>query len=388
MKIFLYVAAVVLVILLYFLYRQGSKKNVWIWLGSYVKQKMKGKPEFRRGEPIHIFFCVVDHFEPIQEGYTKAEEWARMNAWIKDYPQMAGKHADSNGRVPQHTWFYPGEAYESEYLEGLVGLCKMGYGDIEFHHHHYYESSKGLREKIRKALNEFAQHGVFVTDNGSSALSYGFIHGNMALDNSRYEDKWCGVNDELTILKETGCYADFSSPTAPANSQARKINAIYYATDDPAKPKSHDTGIDVEVGGKPAGDLMIIQGPLAPNWVKRKYGILPTIDNGEIHNNAPGTPDRIERWIRQAIHVRGKPNWVFVKASCHGAQDENYDVLLGRQADQMYTYLEERYRNRERYKLHYVTAREFYNIVKAAEAGQAGNPVQYYDYSIPRYRYR
>ncbi len=76
-------------------------------------------------------------------------------------------------------------------------------------------------------------------------LAYGFVHGNWALDNSHPEGRACGVNDELTILRETGCFADFTMPSAPSPTQTRKINSIYYAVDDPGKPKSHDWGMDV-----------------------------------------------------------------------------------------------------------------------------------------------
>jgi hypothetical protein len=33
--------------------------------------------------------------------------------------------------------------------------------------------------------------------------------------------------------------------------------------------------------------------------------------------------------------------------------------------------------------LHYVTAREVYNIIKAAEAGLTGSPHDYRDYELP-----
>lgn len=369
-----------------FVYFVASKKNLLVWIGSYIWQKIKGRPRVKHGEPVHIIFCKVDHFEPIQKGSTREEERERMNAWLNGYPKMADKHSDSTGRPPQHTWFYPGEAYNREYVDGLVNLCQRGYGEIEFHHHHAYETSNGLRNAISDSLNKFAKHGTMVINsNDLLQHAYGFIHGNMALDNSRMDGKWCGVNDELTILKETGCYADFSSPTAPCASQTKKINSIYYAKDDPLKPKSHNTGIDVEVGRKPSGDLMIIQGPLALNWIRRKYGILPTIDTGEIHENAPGTPDRVDRWIKQHIHVKGRPDWIFVKVSCHGAQNEDFDSLLGEAAEKIHSYLETQYKENENYCLHYVTARECYNIIKAAEAGEEGDPDQYKDYVVPKY---
>ncbi|MEJ7636728.1 MAG: hypothetical protein WKF75_01760 [Singulisphaera sp.] len=50
------------------------------------------------------------------------------------------------------------------------------------------------------------------------------------------------VNNEIDVLRETGCYADFTLPSAPSPTQTRQINSIYYASDDPRRPKSHDRG--------------------------------------------------------------------------------------------------------------------------------------------------
>ena len=44
--------------------------------------------------------------------------------------------------------------------------------------------------------------------------------------------------------------------------------------------------------------------------------------------------------------------------------------------------LERNYNDGVRYKLHYVTAREAYNIVRAAEDGKTGDPDAYRDYDI------
>jgi hypothetical protein len=367
---------------------QARKKNLLTWLGSYIWQRIKGPPKISASGPVDIIFCMVDHFEPIQAGSTKGEERERMRAWLDGYPRFASKHADSNGRPPQHTWFYPGEAYNAVYLHQLAKLCRNGYGEIELHHHHHYETSEGLRNSLLECLKNFSKHGALITNSkGPSRHAYGFIHGNMALDNSRKDDKWCGVNNEIAILKETGCFADFSAPTAPCKSQTKKINSIYYAKDNPDKPKSHNTGVDVAVGNAPNGDLMIIQGPLALNWKKRKFGFLPTIENAEVLHNAPGSPDRVDRWARQHIHIHGKPNWIFLKVSCHGAQNDNFDVILGEKADLMYAHLEKNYRDKDKYRLHYVTAREMYNIAKAAEAGMDGNPFEYRNFLIKQYRY-
>jgi hypothetical protein len=176
-------------------------------------------------------------------------------------------------------------------------------------------------------------------------------------------------------------------PSAPSETQSKKINSIYYAMDDPEKPKSYNTGIDVRVGKKPSGDLMIIQGPLCLNWRKRKAFILPTIENGNITAINPPTADRIKLWVKQHIHVRGRRNWMFIKVYTHGAQDANCEALLGPGGylDRMYSHLEDTYNDGVKYRLHYVTAREMYNIVKAAEAGEEGDPNDYRDYVVPPY---
>jgi hypothetical protein len=291
-------------------------------------------------------------------------------------------------RPPSHTWFVPGEQYRSEVLEALTGLAREGLGEVELHLHHGHDTAETLRARLESMLRQFRQHGALVTEGDPPMEVYGFIHGNMALDNSRRDAGMCGVDNEIDVLLETGCYADFGSPTAPSHSQTRKINSIYYAVDNPARPKSHDDGVDATAGVKDRQGLLIVQGPLSLDWRDRKAGMLPRIDNAEITGNHPGTAARIDRWVRQEIHVKGRPDWIVVKASCHGAEVPHFESLLGTPADQMYTDLERRFRDRPGYRLHYVTARELYNIVKAAEAGCAGDPNGYRDFLIPPYRNR
>jgi hypothetical protein len=325
-----------------------------------------------------VLFCLVDHFEPVAD--------AQVEAWLVRYPRLASRHRDSDGRCPQHTWFYPGEQYREDYLESLAGLCRRGCGDIELHLHHGFDTAETLKAKITDAVRLFTRHGALVTSGPVPLVTYGFIHGNMALDNSREDPRYCGVNNELEVLEATGCYADFSMPTAPARSQTRKINAVYYAVDDPSAPKSHDTGRDAQVGQGNAG-LLIIQGPLGLDWRNRKLGLLPRIDAGEITGRNPGTRARIARWVRQRVHAKGRPDWIVVKVSCHGAEPRHWEALLGGAADAMYSTLETEFRDRAGFRLHYVTARELYNIVKAAEAGKDGDPGAFRDYVIPPYGY-
>lgn len=360
------------------------RKNLDRWLGAHLAARWRRGERPAPGETVHVLFCLVDHFEPLS-GPTPEAEDERMGAWEEGCPALAAAHADSDGRPPQHTWFYPGEAYDEDCLARLCALAGSGYGEVELHYHHGYDTPERLKAKLARAVRQFAAHGALTTAGPAPRFAYGFIHGNMALCNSR-EPAHCGVDGELVVLKETGCYADFSLPTAPCASQTRKVNAIYYATDRPGRPRSHDEGVDVEVGRAPSGDLMIIQGPLALDWRHRKYGLLPRVENGEIHAGYPPDAARVRAWVAQRVHVIGRPEWVVVKVSCHGAEDRNRDVLLGRGARRMYECLEREYRDRPGCALHYVTARELYNIIKAAEAGERGDPGRFRDYRLPPYR--
>ena len=171
---------------------------------------------------------------------------------------------------------------------------------------------------------------------------------------------------------------------APSDTQTSTINSIYYATDDPARPKSHDKGVAVHVGGSASGDLMIVQGPLGLNFRERRAGIVPRIENADVRGSCPPTPERVDAWVKTGIHVEGRPEWVFVKVHTHGTQERDMDTLLGKPVDDMHDYLESTYNDGKHHVLHYVTAREMYNIAKAAEAGKTGDPGQYRDFELAR----
>ena len=307
---------------------------------------------------------------------------ARVDRWVRSYPRVTAGHRDSDGMPPRHTFFYPAEQYAPELLDRLAVLVHGGWGEVEVHLHHDQDSSAGLREKIEEFKARLLSHGLLGRDVSSGEVRYGFIHGNWALDNSGAGGRWCGVRNELKVLRETGCYADFTLPSAPSITQTRKINAIYYATGDPGKAKGHDTGTDVQVGSREHGDIMLIQGPLALDWRRRKYGFLPRIEASAITPANPGTAARARLWLERRIHVRGRPDWVVVKVHTHGATEDEAEYLLGGGLGVLWGALESEFKGAAPYRLHYVTARELYNIVKAAEEGMTGDPSSYRDHRL------
>jgi hypothetical protein len=358
------------------------KKQMHIWLPHYIARKLKGKPNY--DGPLHIMFCFTDHYEPQWGNPGDIDiERSRVDRWLVEYPKLFGDIKDADGCLPKHTFFYPEEEYRKEHLDKIQELCSLGFGEIEVHLHHDNDTSENLTTTLNNFLDMLHQdHGCFVKFPGTEKLAYGFIHGNWTLDNSHPDGLHCGVNDELLVLKNTGCYADFTLPSAPSPAQTTTVNSIYYATDDPIKPKSHDQGVDLEVGKAASGDLMMVQGPLALNWKKRKMGFMPGIENGDVRTSIPPDKDRVDLWVDQHIHVKGRPEWIFIKIYTHGTQERDMDTMLGDPTVDMYKYLSTKYNDGENYAMHFVSSRETYNIIKAAEAGETGSPGQYRDYIL------
>ncbi len=412
------------------------------WLPGYLASALLRPRSAARGR--HLILCVADHFEPFRGGVDRTVALAQVNRWADEYPRLFSRFRDADGCPPRHTFFCPADEYDAKATERLLPLVHGGYGEIEVHLHHRHDTPEGLRDKLvrfRDVLH--AEHGCLGTD-GNGAPRYGFIHGNWALCNSRPDGDWCGVNDELAILSETGCYADFTFPSAPSPTQPRMVNAIYLARDT-GRPRAADGGDRVRAwrGRRGAGDgmrdagygrgegvslteaqrtqrdtgcgirrtagdcrgykeggergatvapavsagsgegrgVMIIQGPLALDWRRRKWGIFPRLENGELSGVNPPSAQRLSLWLRQSISVVGQPDWVFVKVHTHGCVEANAAAILGAP---MIAFHDELVRLCEDggWIPHYVTAREMCNMVLAAEGGCDGNPGLYRDFVV------
>ena len=123
-----------------------------------------------------------------------------------------------------------------------------------------------------------------------------------------------------------------------------------------------------------SGDLMIVQGPLYLNW-SNSY-----LEHAGFESFQPFIKDRLKYWESAHVHVKGRPEWVFVKLHTHGMQSE--DAYKNGNFRDLCAGLDDVFTKNEAYRLHYVTAREAYNIIKAAEDGMTGNPNEYRNYII------
>jgi hypothetical protein len=346
------------------------RKNMGYWLHAYL---VPAQPREAANDdnPLHIFLAICDHWEPQLNGASPTVAMAKVERWVQEYPQRYAEFRDSDGRTPQHTFFFPAEEYRPEYLDKIGELCRAGYGDVDVHLHHKDDSAAALEDKLdafRKTL--FDRHGLLRKDPRTGEIGYGFIHGNWALCNSAPDGAWCGVDQELSVLLKTGCYADFTMPSAPSPTQTRTINSIYYARDIPGQRKSHDVGIIASVGRPaPRDHLLMIQGPLTLDWEQRRAGILPRIENGDVTAGRAMSMRRLKHWLSAGVHVRGQPNWLFVKLHTHGCNDANMEAWLRDEMLQFHRGLSSMAQQDRRFNYHYVTAWQMAQLVHQAEAG-------------------
>ena len=266
------------------------------------------------------------------------------------------------------------EEYDDWVLDQVRDICNDGLGDVDIHLHHDNDTA----ENLARTLNDFKhllhhRHGLLRRDE-SGKVVYGFIHGNWALDNSRPDGRWCGVDDEIDVLLDTGCVYDMTMPSAPSDTQTRIINSIYFARED-GDAKSHDRGRPARVGEwGDERELLMIQGPLTLNWRNRKLGIGPRVENGELSADTPPSAARVELWERCGIAVRGAEDHLFIKLYTHGLQEENLRMFFDDGGfDTLFGCLESAFRDREGYCLHYQSAWEMYCTVAALCREQAGH---------------
>ena len=305
-----------------------------------------------------------------------------MDRWVAEYPKIADRHRDSGGRSWQHSWFYPGEQPIDYNALALQKLVAGGYGEVELHLHHFNDTPQSARERFQRAVAWFPEDVRF-PEIGGRRLAFR-LHpcSNWSLDNSR-GNAFCGNYRELAMLRDLGCFADYTFSSIFEESQPSSVNDIYEAKDDD-RAKSYDHGVPIQVGIQPVGDLLIFQGPLLLVPDPRPRKLFLEVENAEIHPVAPVTPRRMDAWVRANIHVQGRPEWRFIKIHTHGAESrEVADEILGTELDQALRYMEKVYNDGTNYVLHYVTAREAYNLAMAAVDGRQGDPRQSYDYKIP-----
>jgi hypothetical protein len=359
------------------------------WLPNYFWQRVS---RTSAPKPVHLILALADHFEPSivpADGRARAprdEQERRLEVWCREYPRLMGAHRDQEGRPFCHTYFYPAEQYDSALVQRLADHCRVGYGnegwgEIEIHLHHGAMQAD-TAENTRRQLVEFrdllaSRHGCLSYSDGCGPPRYAFVHGNFALANSN-EGRECGVDSEMQVLADTGCYADLTLPTATFHpAQTSKINSLYECALPLSERAPHRRGEDLRRGRAPRVFPLIVQGPLMLDFAGRG------IDNAALTAPNPPSLSRLRLWKRAGICVQGRTDWIFIKLHCHSMDPTQKAAVIGEPAQRFLGDLVEGAAGRGEI-LHFVTAREMVNMILAACDGREGNPADYRDYRLQR----
>lgn len=331
--------------------------------------------------PTHLIFVVANHFEP----GLGDEALRRLDKWCALARATGDAIRDHDGTPFRHTNFFPAEQYERPLLQRLAELQADGYGEIEIHFHHGVdrpdtaENTRYMLTTFRDLLAE--EHKCLSREHSGASPKYGFVHGNWALANSA-GGRFCGVDSEMQILADTGCYADFTLPSVPFQSQVPRINAIYQCGHPLTEAKPHRSGPSLKVGGSLSLPI-IFNGPLVFDWTRRVYGLpVPRIEDGALAANYPLCMNRFKGWHSAGIGVEGRPQWVFIKLYSHGFFEHDQDAMIGEQMKRFMGQLLEDSERTGKFKIHFASAREAFNMVVAAVDGRKNGPGQYRNYKL------
>lgn len=346
---------------------------------------------------MHLIFALADHFEPaIVPGDRRAraslsEKNRRVEKWCEEYPKAVGDYRDREGHGLAHTYFFPAEQYEREQVDMLAAHCRSGWGEIEIHLHHGMDAPDSA-DNTRRQLVEFRdtlalQHNSLCFLDGSGQPRFAFVHGNFALANSA-DGYACGVDAEMKILADTGCYADLTMPAAALHpAQIKKINSLYECGLPLNERAPHRKGRDLRVGRAPKIFPLNVQGPLLLDFDRHARNGVMRIENAALTAANPPSVRRLNLWKRAAIGVKERPDWVFIKLHCHSMDSTQQEAVIG---GAMQRFLSELLAGAEERQeiIHFTTAREMVNIIWAACDGREGNPVDYRDYRLKLNRVR
>jgi hypothetical protein len=338
-------------------------RHAEIWLAPYLKDRLR--KTVRPTKPKRAWVAITDHYEPLGMGASVETALGRVAKWRDKWPRIAEDGPrDASGQRAQYSFFYPQEEYRRDLLEGVAEIVRLGVGDVEVHLHHDQEQRDTFIQKVTEFCRRLTDdHGLLRQQDGRTV--FGFIHGNWALDNSHPDGKWCGLNGEIALLRDLGCYADFTMPSLPSATQGHVVNQIYWCVNNSDnRPKSFDRGIEATVNGGRRGDLLMITGPVGLRFGRR---LMLRIECGEIAGYDMPTPARVKQWFDVAPTI-GED--LFLKLYTHGAPERNLEPLLNGGLGNMFRWLAEE-ADRRGIEIHWATAWQMYqaanNLIRGRE---------------------
>jgi hypothetical protein len=337
-------------------------RHAELWLLPYLKDRLRAS--IRPTKPKRAWVAITDHYEPMGGGATVEAALGRVAKWRDRWPRIADDAPrDAQGQRPQYSFFYPQEEYRRDLLDGIAEMVRLGVGDVEVHLHHQNERRETFIQKVSEFCSRLTDdHGLLRQREGRTV--FGFIHGNWALDNSRPDGQFCGLNGEIALLRDLGCYADFTMPAVPSPAQSRVINRIYWCTNNADnRPRSFDRGVDARPNGGRRGDLLMIPGPLGLRYAHR---LRPRLETGEIALYDMPDAVRARLWFDLAPTIGDD---IFIKLFTHGGPERNADPLLASGLKDLFLAVADE-ASRRNIELHWASAWQMYQAADALIHGR------------------
>lgn len=338
---------------------------------------------------VHLVIALADHFEPsnipgLNMGFAPRDvQQQRLDTWCEEYPRNFADFRDREGRPFTHTYFYPAEQYDRDLVEQVAQLCHSGWGELEIHLHHGVDhpaTAASTRRQLVSFRDALAHdHGCLSYEEGNRDPKYAFVHGNFSLANCA-DGYACGVDNEMQILAETGCYVDMTYPTAAFHpAQIAKLNSLYECELPLDRRAPHSYGRDLRAGHPVTRFPFLVEGPWMLDFDRNSRGGFGRLENAALTGRNAPSLRRLALWKEAGITVGGRPDWLFIKLHTHGMDPVDRDNVLRAPMQQFLAALVNGAAERKEI-LHFVTAREMANIALAACEGREGNPGDYRDY--------
>ena len=321
-----------------------------------------------------VMIAICNRFESSSPA-SADEKRALIENWTRAFSQFRDEFPDGQDIAPKHTVFLPVEDAESNWMSSLGNVCETAGNEIEFLAPRTVQSADRFREIILRGKEILSEHGWLSRDE-TGAIRYGLIHNGSA-------ERSAPLVPHAEVLRGTGCYASFLWQSDPNHIPPEYENSLcYFHEGEAASPRRGLRRVRAERGTRSEceEDILVVPPPHARDRDRKKFGLLPHFETGELSAAEPPSRDRLRLWLDCRITVEARPNWVFITLHIDGSRPENSRMLLGEPMRKFYRTLAELSERDRSLRFHCVTARELVNILHAAEAGHSGNPLQFREF--------
>lgn len=327
-----------------------------------------------RGHGHLLFAPCWNHWEPLWKGASDEQgDGAACAPRPRAIRSSRGVPARRRRAPPAPLVLLPGEQYRPAWLNTLADLARQGLGEVELHLHHAATTPRACAATSSSSRPTRSTGHLSRDPDRAPALR---LHPQATgpLANARKDERTGRVDEAIPLLFDTGCYADFTFPAAPDESQPNIVNQMYWPVGDLAKTARLRAG-RARVGEVKRNRVLVIEARSA----SRREGKDPNlIENSSISAREPGTDgNACGAGSRRTSTSRGGPTGCSSRCTPHGAPDAQGASLLAREGA-----ASPRARPLQRRRgvgVRYLSAREMFNVAVAAMEGREGDPNQYRD---------